>query len=52
MDGVILFQLALTGTKLFDDGSLCDADACEATCNICLRVGSYVFRVTGPTYLQ
>lgn len=37
-------------TKLFDDGSLCEDDACEGTCNICLGDGSYVFRVTGPTF--
>jgi hypothetical protein len=35
-------------TKVFDDGSLCSG--CAGSCNICLGDGSYVFRVTGPTF--
>ena len=37
-----------TQTSLFQDGSLCDG--CSGSCNICLGDGSYVFRVTGPTF--
>jgi hypothetical protein len=42
-----------TMTKLFDDGSLCDQPnepVCEGVCNICLGDGTYIFRVTGPTF--
>jgi hypothetical protein len=35
-------------TKVFDDGSLCSG--CAGSCDICLGDGSYVFRVTGPTF--
>ena len=35
-------------TSLFDDGSLCEG--CASSCNLCLGDGSYVFRVTGPTF--
>lgn len=37
-----------TQTALFQDGSLCDG--CSGSCDICLGDGSYVFRVTGPTF--
>jgi hypothetical protein len=35
-------------TKIFDQGSLCQG--WEGNCRMCLGDGSYVFRITGPTY--